>query len=176
MKRLLAAYADRECAMDFTQAALTAGFRGRRTLSVLFVPLAVLCFRREGASDALTIRWIETELLLWWLSALALLPPTRPLWRHRKPGLYAPCRPGAFGPHPRPADRPRRACRAAAHGGSAKRLVAVHSTRLGGMGCAPDGSGSLSGPSSVSASHAPANSREHRGDADPGRIMEMKDG
>ena len=87
MKRLLAAYADRECAMDFTQAALTAGFRGRRTLSVLFVPLAVLCFRREGASDALTIRWIETELLLWWLSALALLPPTRPLWRHRKPGF-----------------------------------------------------------------------------------------
>ena len=73
--------------MDFTQAALTAGFRGRRTLSVLFGPLAVLCFRREGASDALTIRWIETELLLWWLSALALLPPTRPLWRHRKPGF-----------------------------------------------------------------------------------------
>ena len=174
MKRLLAAYADRECAMDFTQAALTAGFRGRRTLSVLFVPLAVLCFRREGASDALTIRWIETELLLWWLSALALLPPTRPLWRHRKPGFMRHAAPvlSALAP----ALLIARAVLAAAHGGSAKRLVVAHSTRLGGMGCAPDGSGSLSGPSSVSASHAPANSCKHRGDTGAGRAMEMKDG
>ena len=61
-----------------------------------FVPLCRALLPQEGASDALTIRWIETELLLWRLSALALLPPTRPLWRHRKPGLYAPCRPGAL--------------------------------------------------------------------------------
>ena len=162
--------------MDFTQAALTAGFRGRRTLSVLFVPLAVLCFRREGASDALTIRWIETELLLWWLSALALLPPTRPLWRHRKPGFMRHAAPvlSALAP----ALLIARAVlavllpMAAAQSGLWPSIL----SRLGGMGCAPDGSGSLSGPSSVSASHAPANSCEHRGDADPGRVMEMKDG
>ena len=52
MKNAMAAYIDREFAMDFTQAAITAGFRGRRVLSVLLLPLAVGLFRPEGVPDA----------------------------------------------------------------------------------------------------------------------------
>ena len=73
--------------MDFTQAAITAGFRGRRVLSVLLLPLAVGLFRPEGVPDAWVYLWTGNLLNLWWLGALWLLPPTRPLWRHRKPGF-----------------------------------------------------------------------------------------
>ena len=61
--------------MDFTQAAITAGFRGRRVLSVLLLPLAVGLFRPEGVPDAWVYLWTGNLLNLWWLGALWLLPP-----------------------------------------------------------------------------------------------------
>lgn len=73
--------------MDFTQAAITAGFRGRRTLSVLLLPLTAGLLRPEGVPDAWVYLWTGNLLNLWWLGALWLVPPTRPLWRHRKPGF-----------------------------------------------------------------------------------------
>lgn len=73
--------------MDFTQAAITAGFRGRSILSVLLLPLFAALFRPDGATDAWVYLWTGNLLNLWWLGALWLLPPTRPLWRYRKPGF-----------------------------------------------------------------------------------------
>ena len=66
----MAAYIDREFAMDFTQAAITAGFRGRRVLSVLLLPLAVGLFRPEGVPDAWVYLWPGNLLNLWWLGCL----------------------------------------------------------------------------------------------------------
>ena len=80
--------------MDFTQAAITAGFRGRRVLSVLLLPLAVGLFRPEGVPDAWVYLWTGNLLNLWWLGALWLLPPTRPRWRPREPGFLRHAAPG----------------------------------------------------------------------------------
>ena len=73
--------------MDFPQAALAAGLRSDRLLTLCLLPLALGCFHPGGVSDGLAFRWISGELTLWWLLALWCLPPTQPLWRHQRPGF-----------------------------------------------------------------------------------------
>lgn len=74
-------------AADFTQLAVRAGFRGRGRLSALMGLLAAVMFRPEGVSNAGVFFWTGSALTLWWLAALWCLPPTRPLWRSRRPGI-----------------------------------------------------------------------------------------
>lgn len=81
------AYAAGEMAADFTQSAVRAGFRGRRRLTVLAGLLAVGMLRPGGVSNAGVSFWTGSALTLWWLAALWCLPPTRPLWRYRRPGI-----------------------------------------------------------------------------------------
>ena len=72
---------------DFLPSAIHAGLCGGGILPILYLPVWFAAFRLSVTLDAWLRLGIDSVLVLWWLGCIALLPPTRPLWRAKQPGF-----------------------------------------------------------------------------------------
>ena len=76
-----------EMQKDFLPSVLRVGLYGGGVLPLLFLPAWLTAFRLSVPADAWLLLAIDLLLTLWWLGTLALLPPTRPLWRSTASGF-----------------------------------------------------------------------------------------